>query len=454
MDQVDQYICSQRERYERELADLLRIASVSADSAFAPHVREAAQFVFDKVQKSGLETELVETDTNPLIIGQWLHADDAPTVLIYGHYDVQPPDPLELWTTPPFEPSVRDGNIYARGATDDKGQMMTHLQAVEAWLHVEERLPVNVKVIIEGEEEVGSAAITDYLATNANRLAADYIVVSDNSMWGPDRPAITYGIRGIIPFEVIARGPNKDLHSGVFGGSVTNPANALVSMMASLVNSQGRIQLPGFYDDVVPLTDEERRAYASLGFDEAGYQAQVGVKELFGESGYSTLERRWARPTCDINGLSGGYQGEGPKTVIASEARAKVTFRLVPNQSPEKIAAAFEKHVKAHCPPGINLEILFYEGGEALLVPSDSRGIQAARRALEAIFEVEPVLIREGGSIPIFNDFVKHLGAECLLIGFGLPDDNTHSPNEKMCLKDYHRGIRSSARLLEELAKP
>lgn len=451
MQAVDNYLQDNRDRFEEELLEFLRIPSVSADSKFAADVRRACDFVANQFRELGLATEVIETSGHPLVYAEWMQAPGAPTVLIYGHYDVQPPDPLNLWITGPFEPTVRDGNVYARGATDDKGQMYTHVKAVEAWLKTEGRLPINVKFLIEGEEEVGSEAIEAYLPQNAAKLACDYVVVSDCSMLGPDRPAITCGLKGISYFEVFLKGPKRDLHSGSFGGSVKNPANAICELMASLVDSDGRIQLPGFYDDVVELTPQEKQQIADLSFSEDEYKQEMGVSELFGEKGYSTLERRWVRPTCDVNGIFGGYQGEGAKTVIPAEAGAKVSFRLVPNQDPKKIDAAFREHLTRHCPPGIEMRIVSHHAGKPIVVPLGSPGLEAAARALKAAFGVEPAFIREGGSIPIVSSFKEHLGADSLLLGFGLPDDNTHSPNEKFCLKDFHRGIKTSAHLLQEL---
>lgn len=450
---IDTYIEKNRGRYEDELKEFLRIPSVSAAKAHVPDVKKAAAFVADQIKKAGLDVETIETSGHPLVVGEWLGAPGAPTILVYGHYDVQPPDPLDLWITPPFEPTVRNGNIVARGATDDKGQMFTHVKALEAWLATEGNLPVNVKVIIEGEEEVGSAAIGEYLPKNAKRLACDYIVISDTSQFAPEVPAVTYGLKGIAYFEVLLQGPNRDLHSGTFGGSVQNPCNAIGALIASLKDADGRIQLPGFYDDVVELSPLEREQMKKLPFSDAAYASELGVKELFGEKGYSTLERKWARPTCDVNGLWGGYQGEGSKTVLPAKAGVKVSFRLVPNQDPDKVAKAFEKHVRERLPVGVTAEVIVHHGAEPIVVPLDSPGVRAAARAIEAGFGKPPVYIREGGSIPIVSAFKKSLGADSLLLGFGLPDDNTHSPNEKFCLKDFHRGIKTSAHLLAELAK-
>jgi succinyl-diaminopimelate desuccinylase len=375
-----------------------------------------------------------------------------PVALVYGHYDVQPPDPLGEWTTPPFEPSIRHGNIYARGATDDKGQMLTHVKSVEAWIRSGEKLPMQVKFLIEGEEEVGSAHLEPFVAENRQRLACDCVVISDCGQFAPGVPAITYGLRGIAYYELKLTGPRQDLHSGTFGGGVTNPAGALVSMLAALKDADGRVQLPGFYDDVLPLTDAERQQFRGLPFDEADFLRQLAVDGTWGEAGHTNLERRWARPSCDINGLTSGYQGEGAKTVLPARASAKFSFRLVPNQDPAKISQALQQFLEARLPPGIRMELVDFHGAPGVVVSLDSPYIRAAAAAIEAGFGAPPVYIREGGSIPIVNTFARELGADVLLLGWGQNDDNTHSPNEKFSLADYQRGIRSSAHLWGELA--
>lgn len=452
MDAIDQYLNDNRDRFEAELIELLRIPSISADSRFVPDIQRAAQFVADKLQSAGIPATIIPTAGHPIVYGEWLNAGpDAPTILLYGHYDVQPPDPLDLWITGPFEPTVRDGNLYARGATDDKGQMYTHIKAIEAWMQSKGSLPLNVKVIIEGEEEVGGHAIETYLQGHAEQLACDYVVISDTSMLDYDRPSITCGLRGITYFEVHCIGANRDLHSGSFGGTVPNPANALGQLIASLHDNLGRIRLPGFYDDVVELSTEMRQSIAAVPFDEDEYRQTLGCIELVGEAGYTTLERKGVRPTCDVNGIFGGYQGEGAKTVIPCRAGCKVSFRLVPKQDPVKIEAAFREHLRQHCPPGIQLEIKSFQGSAAITTPFDGPGIRAAVRALDTAFGTVPVFMYEGGSIPIVASFKNYLGADALLLGFGLPDDNTHAPNEKFRLVDYHRGIRTMAHLFSEL---
>lgn len=453
MSAIDQYLESHAARFEEELCEFLRIPSISADPNCREDMYRAAEWTADQFRRMGFAAEVVPTSGHPLVYAESPKVPGAPTALVYGHYDVQPVVPLEKWVTPPFEPSRRDGFLYARGATDDKGQLLTHLKSVEAWITVEGRLPLNVKFLIEGEEEIGSQGLNEFLAQHADRLACDCVVVSDGAQFAPGVPAITYGLRGITYFELRAKGPNRDLHSGSFGGSVTNPANAVAHMIAGLMDDQGRVTIPDFYDEVVPLTDRERREFAALSFDEKKYFEQVGVSGATGEAGYTALERRWARPTFDVCGLWGGYQGEGAKTVLPSTAGAKLSFRLVPNQDPDKIAAGLRRKLAALCPPGIAIELIDLQGAPGVLVPLDSPSIEAAARAIEYAFGRRPVFTREGGSIPIVTAFHHKLNADVLLIGWGQEDDNAHSPNEKFCLDDFHRGMKASARLWAELAK-
>lgn len=452
MDRAIQYIRSQRKAFEDDLTALLRIASVSADSNRRSDTRRAAEWVADQFRRLDLPTELIETAGHPLVYAESPPVAGAPVVLVYGHYDVQPPDPLNEWESPPFEPTVRHGNVYARGATDDKGQMLTHVKSVEAWIRAVGKLPIQVKFLIEGEEEVGSEHLAPYVRQHRERLACDVIVISDSCQFAPGMPAITYGLRGIAYYELRLRGPRQDLHSGTFGGAVTNPANALVALLAALKDKDGRIQLPGFYDDVVPLTPREREEFRELPLTDKEFMGQVGVAGLTGEAGYSSLERRWARPTLDINGLTSGYQGEGAKTVLPARASAKFSFRLVPHQNPQRITAALRNFLETRLPPGIQLELIDHHGAPGVVVSLDSPYIHAAARAIESGFGRAPLFIREGGSIPIVTTFAQELGADVLLLGWGLNDDNTHSPNEKFSLDDYHRGTLASAYLWQELA--
>ena len=453
MSAPDNYLETHRQQFEQELFEFLRIPTVSADPNCLPHMTTGAQWVAQRLRRLDLAAEVIPTAGHPLVYAESADVPNAPTVLIYGHYDVQPPDPLELWISPPFEPTVREGNVYARGATDDKGQILTHIKGAEAWLKTAGRLPVKLKFLIEGEEEVGSTALEKYLHENAARLKCDTIVISDGAQFAPGQPAITYGLRGIAYYELRRTGPARDLHSGSFGGSVANPGNAVAKILAALLDGQGRIQVPGFYEDVVPVTERERQEFARLPFDDAQYAAQLGVDHLAGEAGYTTLERRWVRPTCDVNGLFGGYQGEGAKTVLPAKAGAKFSFRLVPNQDPHKITVALRKMIEGLCPPGIRFELLDFHGCPGVMVPLDSAYVAAAARAIEHAFGKPPVYTREGGSIPVVASFHEALHADTLLLGWGQDDDNTHSPNEKFSLADFHRGIRASAKLWEELAK-
>ncbi|MEX2318027.1 MAG: dipeptidase [Pirellulales bacterium] len=453
MNDINTYIESHRQAFEDELCELLRIPSVSADSRQRGEVRRAADWVLAQFKQLGLASELIETAGHPLVYAETPPVRGVPIALVYGHYDVQPPEPLDEWITPAFEPTIRDGNVYARGATDDKGQMLTHVKSVEAWLKSGRKLPLQVKFLIEGEEEVGSANLPPYVKQHRDKLACDCVVISDSSQFAPGVPAITYGLRGLAYYELRLRGPRQDLHSGTFGGGVTNPANALASLIAALKDQNGRIQLPGFYDDVVTLTEREREEFRALPFNETEFMKQLGVSALSGEAGFSTLERRWARPTCDVNGLTSGYQGEGAKTVLPARASAKFSFRLVPNQDPAKVTASLRKFIESRLPPGIEMELVDHHGAPGVIVSLDSPYMRAASAAIESGFGRAPVFVREGGSIPIVNTFATELDADALLLGWGQNDDNTHSPNEKFSLADYHRGIRASAQLWSELAK-
>jgi succinyl-diaminopimelate desuccinylase len=448
-----EYLDAAAARFEEELCELLRIPSVSADSTRRDDMHRAARWLHGQLQSLGLAAEVVETAGPPLVYAESAPVPGAPTVLVYGHYDVQPADPLEAWLTPPFEPTRRDGNVFARGATDDKGQLLTHVKSVEAWLAARGPLPLQIKFLIEGEEEIGSENLERYLVDHQERLDCDVVVISDTSQFGDGYPAITFGLRGIAYFELRLTGPNQDLHSGVFGGAVVNPVNALTQILSQLIDASGRIQVPGFYDDVVPLSERERAEFAGLPFDEAALRAQLDVEHLAGEVGYSTLERRWARPTFDIHGIWGGYQGEGGKTVLPCRAGAKFSFRLVPNQDPHRVAAALRPFLTSLCPPGARMELVEMHGAPGVLVALDSPFMTAAATAVERGFGRHPVFIREGGSIPIVTRFKQVLGVDTLLLGWGLEDDHAHGPNEKFSLADFHRGIRASAWLWEELSK-
>ena len=450
---VDRFLDQNGARFVDELKEFLRIPSVSADPAHKPDVERAAEFVRRQLEQAGVKAQIFRTAGHPIVYGQTEQTANGVTALVYGHYDVQPPDPLDEWKSPPFEPTLRDGYIYARGATDDKGQLFTHIKAIEAWNKTVGKLPVNVKFLIEGEEEVGSANLDVFLKEHKDQAKCNVAVISDCSQWGPGTPAITYGLRGILCCEVVLQGPNRDLHSGIFGGAVANPCNMLARLVAKLHDDKQRVQIPGFYDDVLPLKPEERREFAQLKFDEAAFISDLGVPALCGEEGFTTIERRWARPTCDINGMFGGYTGPGPKTIVPARATAKITCRLVPNQQPEKLLAAMQKFLVANCPPGVRLEFKPQHSCTGIVMDATSPYMRAARQAIAAAFGAQPVMIREGGSIPVVTTFRDLLGVDTLLLGWGLNSDNLHSPNERFTLADFHRGTRASAHLWNELAQ-
>ena len=460
MSEIESYWSANHQRFENDLFDWLKIPSIGTDSAFDRHTRAAGQWIFDKFRALGLQAELIETCGHPLVYAESPPIPGVPTVLIYGHYDVQPPDPIERWKSPPFEPTVRNGNVYARGATDDKGQMITHLFAVESILKTRGLLPVQVKFLIEGEEESGGAGLKAFLNGEydrsvpvAKKLAADIAVISDCSQFAPDQPAITHGLRGMIHCQLDLTGPFRDLHSGKFGGTVSNPANAISKMLGSLIDEFGRIQIPNFYDDVLELNDAEREQLKRLDFSEAYYRKDLAVNATFGERGFNTLERRWCRPTFDVHGLWGGYQGEGAKTVLPSKAGAKFSFRLVANQDPAKIKSNLREWLEQKCPAGIEMELSMSAGARGFVLPIDSPFMAAAAKAIQRGFGVPPVYIRSGGSIPVVNALTKTPGVDTLLLGWGQDDDNLHSPNEKISLNDFHRGIKTSCYLLDELAR-
>ena len=453
MDQVNQFLADNSERFVDELKQFLSIPSVSADSAFATHMTAAAEFVREKLKHAGVEAEIIPTAGHPIVFGARRESPNAPTVLVYGHYDVQPPDPIEDWVSPPFEPAIRDGKIYARGATDDKGQLYTHIKSVEAWTQTEGKLPANVLFVIEGEEEVGSDNLERFLAERKSDLKADVAVISDTSQYAPGIPAITYGLRGIAVCEVEIEGPNQDLHSGVFGGSVANPANTLARLIGSLHDNDGRVLIPGFYDDVVELSVEERSQFAQLPFDESEFLKNLGVDAPHGEAGFTTLERRWARPTCDVNGMLSGYTGEGPKTIVPSKAMAKISCRLVPDQNADAITKSLEDYLRGQCPAGVRFSFKTYHGCGALVADLNSPWMEAARQAIESAFGTRPVMIREGGSIPVVATFRDVLGLDTLLLGWGQNTDNLHSPNEHFSLDDFHRGIKASAAFWQRVAE-
>ncbi|HEY6211346.1 MAG TPA: dipeptidase [Vicinamibacterales bacterium] len=454
MDNVIDFVNVNRDRYLEELKAFLAIPSISALPDHAADVKRCAQWCADEMRRIGLQNvKLIETPGNPVVYGDWLGAAGAPTILFYGHYDVQPVDPLDLWESPPFEATVRDGEIYARGSADDKGQVFMHFKAVEAHMKQNGKLPLNIKFIIEGEEEVGSAHLDDFVRSHKSDLAADVVVISDSGMFGRGVPSICYGLRGLVYFQIDLRGSSTDLHSGSFGGALVNPAMALAQMLAQMKDRGGRIRIPGFYDDVVELKEEERQAWATLPYNEKKYKKDFGIPKLFGETGYTTLERTWARPTFEINGLLSGFTGEGAKTVLPAVAMAKVSMRLVPNQDPDTIANLFEAYVKDIAPKSVELKVTRMHGGKPWMASYEHPFIQAAGRAIEKGFGRKPVFTREGGSIPVVSTFQEELGLPSVLFGVGLPDENAHAPNEKLDVSNFHNGIIASAVLYEEIAK-
>jgi acetylornithine deacetylase/succinyl-diaminopimelate desuccinylase-like protein len=449
------YLKRNEARFIAELCEYLRFPSVSAQSQHKKDLAACADWLVERCRNIGLETKLCPTEGNPVVVAKTPRRSGTkrPHFLVYGHYDVQPAEPFELWKSPPFEPRIEGGRVYARGSVDNKGQHLAHLNAVEAYLKTGTELPCDLTFVIEGEEEVGSKSLGGFLKKNVEDLRCDAVVISDNGLPSLELPALTYALRGILAVEVILHGPSRDLHSGIFGGAVDNPAMALCQLVAQLRDKSGRVAIPGFYDDVKALSAYERKQLARLPHTDREMCKFLGVPRLFGEKGFTATERRSARPTIEINGFTSGYQGEGSKTIIPAWARAKLTFRLVPNQKPDKIRAAVTRQLKRLCPPSVRMEIQSGHGGEPYLVSPKGAQAQAAMRALESAFGHEPILIREGGSIPIVNEFKRHLGADTLLLGLALPDDNPHSPNEKFDLACYTTGMRMGAFLWQELGR-
>ncbi|MEJ5052853.1 dipeptidase [Sphingobacterium sp. MYb382] len=443
MPTIKEYVQSNKDRFLEELFALLRFPSVSADPKYKNDVIKTAEFVAQKLKDAGADkVEVVPTAGNPIVYGEKLIDPSLPTVLVYGHYDVQPADPLELWDTPPFEPTVRDGKIYARGAADDKGQFYMHVKAFE-YMMTNDALSCNIKFMIEGEEEVGSVNLGTFVIENKERLKSDVIVISDTSMISLEQPSLETGLRGLSYVEVEVTGPNRDLHSGVYGGAVANPATILAKLIASLHDENNHIAIPGFYDDVVELSAAEREALNKAPFDITEYQEDLGINAVWGEEGYTTIERTGIRPTLEVNGIWGGYIGEGAKTVLPSKAFAKISMRLVPNQNSERITNLFKKHFEGIAPSYVKVEVKPHHGGEPVVTPTDSIAYKAAEKALEDAFNKKPIPTRGGGSIPIVALFEKELQVKTVLLGFGLNSDNLHSPNEKYGIENYLKGIET-----------
>jgi acetylornithine deacetylase/succinyl-diaminopimelate desuccinylase-like protein len=456
MQVVLDYLKRNQARFVAELCDYLRFPSISAQPQHKKDMQACAGWLVNHARQIGLDARVCPTAGHPIVVAKTTRAKASrqPHFMIYGHYDVQPPEPLELWKSPPFSPRIQGRSIFARGSTDNKGQNFAHFKAVEAYLKTGTPLPCDLTFVIEGEEEVGSANLAKFLKARRRELACDAVVVSDTGMPSPKHPALTYSLRGIIAFEITLRGPSRDLHSGVFGGSVENPAMALARLLAQIRDGNGRVAIPGFYDDVAPLSAFERKQFARFPIKDRDLEKLLGVKKLFGERGFTPTEQRSARPTFEINGLTSGYQGHGSKTIVPAWARAKITCRLVPNQRPARIRKIVCDYITKICPSTVRLEIEAGHGAEAYLVSPQSHEAQAALRALRAAFGCQPILIREGGSIPIVNDFKKILHADSLLLGLGLPDDNAHSPNEKFNLDCFAKGQAMSAHLWQELSGP
>jgi acetylornithine deacetylase/succinyl-diaminopimelate desuccinylase-like protein len=441
-------------RFLGELKDLLRIPSISTLPEHNQDCRRAAEVLATELKRIGMENvRIIETQGHPLVYGDWLHAAGKPTVLCYGHYDVQPTDPLDEWLSPPFEPEERNGNIYARGAVDDKGQVWAQVKALESLL-AGGALPINTRVIFEGEEEVGGEGIAAFVASKPPELKADFALVSDTELFAPGLPTLCVGLRGMIYTEIEVRGAKSDLHSGMYGGAAPNPFFALAQVLAKLKDENGHILIPGFYDEVIPPSPEELATWKSLPFDEEHYRVtEVGSRQLVGEKGFSVLERTWARPTLEVHGMPGGFIGAGAKTVIPAKATAKVSMRLVPDMTPAKAFAQYKSYVEKIAPVGVDVEVRLIHSGDPCLIPVDNPYIQAATRALHEVWGRDTVFIRSGGSIPIVGDFARHLGLPSVMMGFGLPDDNIHAPNEKFNLKNFELGIESLIRFLEETGR-
>jgi acetylornithine deacetylase/succinyl-diaminopimelate desuccinylase-like protein len=446
------FIDANTDRYLKELSDLLAIPSVSTDPERVPDIKRCAEWLADHMRGVGLQNvQIMPTQGHPVVYADWLGAPGKPTVLIYGHYDVQPPEPLELWTSPPFQATVRGDDLFARGASDDKGQTFIHLKAVEAFIKTQGALPVNVKFLIEGEEEIGSEHLEGFVRDHAAMLKADLVLISDSSMFAKGVPSICYGLRGLAYMQIDLVGPNRDLHSGSYGGSVLNPIQALSEIISRLHDKNGRVTIPGFYDDVRKLSTKERTAFKKLPWSDTKYARDLGVRRLYGEKGFTTLERLWARPTVECNGIWGGFIDEGAKTVLPSRVSAKISMRLVPDQSSSKAARLFERYIKTIAPKGVQVKVRSLHGGEPVITPIESSGVRAAIVALERGFGKKPLYQREGGSIPIVVQFKKLLKIDTVLLGFGLPDENAHAPDEFLHLPNFYGGIRTVAHFFEVL---
>jgi acetylornithine deacetylase/succinyl-diaminopimelate desuccinylase-like protein len=451
---LDNYFSKEDRRIRAEIDDFLRIPSISARSEHNADTARCADWLATQIRKAGMDASVHPTPGHPIVLGEWRKAGaDAPTVLVYGHYDVQPVEPLDLWTSPPFEPAVRDGKLFARGSVDDKGQLYIHVKAAEALLRERGALPVNLIILAEGEEEVGSENLSEFVERNAKLLKCDAVIISDSAMFAPGQPSILSSLRGIAYFQVDVQGPAQDLHSGSYGGAVANPAMALARMLSTMHDADGHVAIAGFYDKVRDWGKKGRDEIRALPFEDEGFRAEAGSPALGGEKGYSTLERIWMRPTCEVNGLLSGYTGEGAKTVLPSRAMAKVSCRLVPDQDPAEIAKLFEAHLGKVKPAGVTVQVTYIHGGKPWKAELDGPVYDAARTALRAAFGRDPVIVGEGGSIPVVGDFARILGAPVLLLGFGLPGENAHAPDEWISLENISKGLRAIATLYERLGQ-
>lgn len=454
MDKVTNYIDENFERFVSELSEFLSIPSISNDAGDRNDIYRCANWLVEHLDKIGMQNVCsFETDGHPIVYADWLNAGkDKPTILIYGHYDVQPVDPIDEWDNPPFKPNIKGKKIFARGATDDKGQLMIHIKSIESHLKTNDKLDINIKLLLEGEEEIGSPNLEMFINDNKKLLECDYVVISDTAMYKEGLPSICYGLKGLAYFQINVTGPNRDLHSGSYGGCIGNPINVLAEIIGKLKDENGKITIDGFYDDVIEMSQEERNELAKLPFDKEYFMKELDVNEINGEVGYTTVEQLTARPTIDCNGIWGGYQGDGAKTIIPSKASAKISARLVPNQNPNKITDLFINYINKISPKTVKVEVLYLHGGNPAITPINTPAIKAAARALKKAYNVDPVFVREGGSIPIVNVFKKLLNADTVLIGFGLPNENAHSPNENFDLNIYLRGIKSCSYYYNELA--
>ncbi|MEW6004304.1 MAG: dipeptidase [Stygiobacter sp.] len=453
METVLNYIKNNFSNYLEELKDYLKIKSISTLDEHKDDMQNCAKFVASKFESAGLENiKIFQTEKHPIVYADWLHQPNKPTVLIYGHYDVQPVDPIELWKSNPFEPVIINKKIYARGANDNKGQNFVHIKSVEAFMKTKGTLPVNVKFLFEGEEEVGSTSLTKFIKENKKLLKCDALLISDTSMFAPNTPTITYGLRGLLYMEIEVTAANRDLHSGSFGGAVANPINELAKIISKLHDKNGKVTIPNFYKDVLPISKEEKENFKKLKFSDKNFAKELNVKELYGEKGFSTLERLWVRPTLDCNGIIGGFTEKGAKTVLPAKATAKISMRLVPNQDPKKLAKDFENYVKSISPNWVKVEVKMLHYGYPAMTSIDDPTIKAASNALKKAFKKDPVFTREGGSIPIIVDFMKQLKAPAILMGFGLDTDDIHSPNEHFRLENFEKGLLSSAYFINEMA--